>query len=157
MGKRHVRVVRVSKWVTVTLLVLVSGAIAALLWYLSGKAYVGGNTVPDVLSRVVTEGRVPSRDAFFAVLMPILGNVMLFLPWGFLLFLTVDRPERSRIRGYGLTFIAGLFFAMMLYLWQEMLPTRVTTLSDAAANAVGALAGAALGHMRKKVRVRFDF
>jgi VanZ family protein len=42
-------------------------------------------------------------------------------------------------------------------LWQQFLPTRVTSLSDALANAAGALAGAALGHARKSVRVRFDF
>jgi len=41
--------------------------------------------------------------------------------------------------------------------WQEFLPTRVTSPPDALANAAGALAGAALGHARKDVRVRFDF
>ncbi|HEX7153356.1 MAG TPA: VanZ family protein [Thermoanaerobaculia bacterium] len=157
MGKPHVRVIRVSKRVTVALLVLVSGAMAALIWYLSGKAYVGGNTVPEVLSKAVTERRGLSRDAFFAVLMPILGNVMLFLPWGFLFFLAIDRPERSRPRSYVMTFVAGLVFAGFLYGWQYLLPTRVTTLADAASNGVGALGGAWLGHMRKQVRVRFNY
>lgn len=156
MGKPHVRVIKVSKRVTFTLLVLVSGAMAALIWFLSGKAYVGGNTVPEVLTKVVTERRGLSRDAFFAVLMPILGNVLLFLPWGFLFFVGVDTPSRPRFRSYVMTLLAGLVFAGVLFAWQYFLPTRVTTLADAAANGLGALGGAWLGHMRKEVRVRFE-
>jgi VanZ family protein len=53
--------------------------------------------------------------------------------------------------------IGALVVALALYVWQTRLPTRVTSLPDALANGAGALAGAALGHVRKGVRIRFDF
>jgi VanZ family protein len=55
-----------------------------------------------------------------------------------------------------LTVIGAVVFAFALVAWQQTLPTRVTSLPDAFANGVGALAGAALGHARKGVHVRFD-
>jgi hypothetical protein len=38
MANRDLRIIRVPRWVTVTLLLRVSVAIAALIWFLSGKA-----------------------------------------------------------------------------------------------------------------------
>jgi hypothetical protein len=43
-----------------------------------------------------------------------------------------------------------------MFAWQSVLPTRVTALLDIVSNAAGALTGAALGHARKTVRVRFE-
>lgn len=159
MGKRQVHVIVVPKWATLSLLVLVSAAMAALLWYLSGKAYAANeDAMRDLLARLFGAGRRSlSRDALLAFLMPVIGNVLLFVPWGFLAFLAADSPLRSRRRAYGIAFIGAILFATALLLWQQFLPTHVTTLPDVAANGAGALGGAALGHMRKGVRVRFDF
>ncbi len=55
-----------------------------------------------------------------------------------------------------MTVIAAIVFAAAMVAWQQFLPTRVTALPDAIANGVGALTGAAFGHARKGVRVRFD-
>lgn len=152
MGKRQVHVIPVRKPVTAALLVLTSAAMIALLLLLSGRAYAApSEALAAILSRSLT------RDRFLAFLMPVLANILLFVPWGFLTFVVVDRPERPRKRAYLATVAAALTFAIAIHLWQETLPTRVTKRSDVIANTLGAFAGAALGHMRKGVRVRFDF
>lgn len=159
MGKRHVHVIVVRKWVTLVLLALTTAAMAALIYFLSGKAYAADtHPIRELLARLLGSGRAHvSRDALLAFLMPVLGNVLLFVPWGFLAFVALDTPSRRRRVTYTLTLFAAVVFAAAMYLWQQVLPTRVTALPDAIANGAGALAGAALGHARKGVRIRFDF
>ncbi|HEX8154591.1 MAG TPA: VanZ family protein [Thermoanaerobaculia bacterium] len=157
MGKREVRVIVVSKVATAALWIVVSAGIAALVWFLSGKAYsTDVHPVREILGRLLGS-RALSRDALLAYLMPTAGNALLFLPWGFLLFLALDTPSRPRFRSYAITLVGGVLFSSALQLWQEFLPTRVTGMADGLANVAGALTGAALGHMRKQVHVRFDF
>lgn len=159
MGRRDVRVIAVPKWATAALLVLVSAAMAALIYALSGRAYVNGeHSIRLLLSRVFhAEGTTVSRSAVLAVLMPVIANILLFIPWGFLAFLAIDTPARPRRITYALTVAGGVIFAVVIELWQYALPTRVTTPADSLANAFGALTGAILGHLRKRVRVRFDY
>lgn len=159
MGKRHVHVIQVPKGVTVALLALTTVAMMALVWFLSGKAYVGdAQPVRDLLKRVLGSGpRSLSPDAVLASLTPAIANFLLFVPWGFFAFLAADTASRPRARTYALTVVAAIAFTMAMYYWQAHLPTRVTALPDTIAHTLGALAGAALGHTRKTVRVRFDF
>jgi uncharacterized membrane-anchored protein len=152
MGKRQVYSIPVRKPVSALLLVVTSAAMIALISFLSGRAYAAPT---DPLRMMLT--RSLTRDRFLAFLMPVIANVLLFIPWGFLAFVVTDRPSRPRRRTYVITVIAALCFAAAIHLWQRFLPMRVTMPSDAIANALGALGGAALGHMRKGVRVRFDF
>ena len=156
MGKRDVRVIAVPKSVTVTLLVLVSAAMLVLVWLLSGKTYAKQtHPILETIARILQYRRI-SSDALLASLMPVIANVLLFVPWGFLMFLALDRPTRPRPQSYVITCAAGIIFAMTVDVWQYSLPTRVTTLADSISNAIGALAGATLGHLRKQVRVRFE-
>ena len=159
MGRRQVHVIRVRTPVTLALLVLVTAAIAALIYFLSGKAYAAEtHPIREILARLLGSSRGPvSRGTVLAFLMPIIANILLFVPWGFLAFLAVDGRMRSRGWAYGATFVGAIAFAAGLLVWQQMLPTRVTSLPDTIANGLGALAGAALGHARKGVHVRFDF
>lgn len=159
MGKRQVRIVRVRTPVTLVLLLLVTAGIAALVYYLSGKAYAAEtHPIREILARLLGSGRGPvSRDALLAFLMPVIANILLFVPWGFLAFVALDGPKRPRHLTYLMTVVAAVLFAVAMVLWQQTLPTRVTSLPDTFANGVGALAGAALGHARKGVHVRFDF
>lgn len=159
MGKRQVRIVRVRTWVTLVLLLLVTAGIAALVYFLSGKAYAAEtHPIREILARLLGSGRGPvSRDALLAFLMPVIANILLFVPWGFLAFVALDRPQRPRRITYLMTLVSAVLFAVVMVLWQQILPTRVTSLPDTFANGVGALAGAALGHARKGVHVRFDF
>jgi VanZ family protein len=159
MGKRHVYVIPVPKGATVAMLVLTTIAMMALVWFLSGKAYVGdAHPVRDLLKRLLGSGpRSVSPDAVLASLTPAIANFLLFVPWGFFAFLAADTDSRPRVRTYALTLAAAVVFTMAMYFWQGHLPTRVTALPDTVSHTLGALAGAALGHARKTVRVRFDF
>jgi VanZ family protein len=159
MGKRRVYVIPVRKPVTFALLAIVTAAMAALLFVLSGRAYAADRSpLLELTARVLGGGGVPvSRDAVLAFLMPVIANILLFVPWGFLAFVGLDSPRRPRRTTYLLTIIGALVIAVAMSAWQELLPTRVTSMPDALANAAGALAGAALGHARKGIRIRFAF
>ncbi|HYC91340.1 MAG TPA: VanZ family protein [Thermoanaerobaculia bacterium] len=159
MGKRHVHVIAVRKPVTFALLALTTALMLALLWALSGRAYAGDRSpLWELAARMLGAHREPvSRDALLAFLMPVIANVLLFVPWGFLAFVGLDSPSRPRRISYLLTIAGALVVAGCMYVWQEFLPTRVTSPPDAIANGAGALAGAALGHARKGMRIRFDF
>ena len=159
MGKRQVHVIVVRKGVTIALLVLTTIAMATLLYALSGKAYAADtHPVRELLARILGSGRrTLSPDAVLASLTPAIANMLLFVPWGFFAFIALDAPSRPRARTYAITLLAAIVFAWLMYLWQQSLPTRVTSLADTISNALGALAGASLGHARKSVRVRFDF
>jgi len=128
MGKREVRIVVVPKWITAALLVITSAAMVALVVALSGRAYAA----PALSIR------------------ELVASVLLFMPWGFLAFMFLDRRTRPRSRTYLLALIGGTIFAVSL------LPTRVMTTFDAVANVAGAIGGASLAHLRKSMRVRFD-
>ena len=159
MGKRHVRVIQVRKPATFALLAVVTGAMALLLYVLSGRAYAADrNPLLELTARVLGGGGAPvSRDAVLAFLIPVTANILLFVPWGFLAFVGLDTPARPRRTTYLMTIIGAVVVAVAMAFWQQWLPTRVTSPTDALANAAGALAGAALGHARKSMRVRFDF
>lgn len=156
MGKREVHVIVVSKPVTVTLLVMVSLAMIALLYFLSGRAYArDSHPLTELLLRLLRRDG-PPRDAVLAALMPVIANALFFVPWGFLMFIALDTPSRRRFRTYLYTFIAAAVFATLMEIWQVFLPTRVTSAVDAVANALGACLGAVVGHLRKEVRIRFE-
>jgi VanZ family protein len=156
MGKQQVRVIVVPKRATVMLLLLTSVSMIALLFFLSGKAYARDSyPLSELLTRIVRGERGFSRDSILAALMPVIANMLLFVPWGFLTFVALDTPARPRRRTYLLTIAAGLVFAVALEVWQAFLPTRVTNPLDALANTAGAFAGALAGHLRKQVYVSF--
>jgi VanZ family protein len=158
MGKREVRVIVVPKWVTAILLIIVSAAMVGLLFYLSGKAYASGSEpLRELMIATMQRRATVSRNAVLASLMPIIADILLFVPWGFLMFVLADSPARRRSRSYLITVAAGAIFAAAMQAWQSMLPTRVMGLPDTLANAVGAFAGAMAGHLRKRVRVQFDY
>ena len=157
MGKAEVRVVAVNKVVTALLIVLVSAAIASVIYTLSGRAYVSdAHPLRDLAVRVLTREARPSKNLWIAGLMPVIGNALLYAPWGFFAFLLFDRPERTRRQTYVATVGTGLLFALAMTIWQQFLPTRVTAVGDLLANLVGIFAGASLGHVRKELRIRFE-
>ena len=158
MGRREVRVIVVRKRTTVALLVIVSAAMAALVFYLSGKAYTsGGEQLRDLLLRTLQREHPISRNALLSGAMPVIANILFFVPWGFLMFLALDSPSRTRGQTYLATVLGGTIFAVVMTIWGNYLPTRVTGVVDALTNGAGALIGAAAGHVRKRVRVQFDY
>lgn len=156
MGKKEIHVVRVPRWVTVTLLIAVSAMMVLVIDLLSGHAYRRQASLPELLSMVRRHDIRPSNSAFLANLAPVVANVLFFVPWGALAFLSFDVAGASRRAVYAATIAVGVAFALGLAGWQEFLPTRVTAWQDVIWNAAGCVGGAALGHLRKRVRIRFD-
>ena len=157
MGKPEIRTILISRWITAALLVAVSLAMVSVIASLSGRAYIRQRlTVAEIVSLVrrYDQGSV-SNDAILATAAPGIADVLFFIPWGALAFLTFD-AEAHRLRTYVLTLAVGLTFALGLVAWQSALPTRVTGWEDAGWNGIGCLIGAVFGHLRKRVRIRFD-
>ncbi|MEO8217642.1 MAG: VanZ family protein [Acidobacteriota bacterium] len=153
------RLIVVGKRTTVLLLLLVSMAIVGVTVWLSGKAYSKVDPVPfrdiRVLQRRLAEGPIPV-STFTALISPIILNMLLFVPWGFLMFIVLDNPKRPTFQSYLLTFLIAVSFSASVEAWQYFLPTRVTDINDVIWNGSGAVVGAILGHLRKRVRVSFE-
>jgi hypothetical protein len=157
MGKKEIRVVHVPRWLTVTLLIVVSAAMVLAIDLLSGHAYWRQPSLPEILAMVRRhDNPPPSNSALLATIAPAVADFLFFVPWGALAFLSFHRAEASRASLYGITVAVGVAFALVLVAWQEMLPTRVTAWQDIVWNAAGCAGGAALGHMRKRMRILFE-
>jgi glycopeptide antibiotics resistance protein len=89
------------------------------------------------------------------IVMPVIANMLLFLPWGFLMFITLYGAQRPTVQTYVLTILLGMSFSMAIEAVQYFLPTRVADVNDVIWNSVGTLVGALLGHAR--LRLRFEF
>lgn len=137
MGKREVRVVVVSKPVTIILLVFTSIAMIALVYILSGRAFEkGARSAADMVTLLA-------------------ANIILFIPWGFLMFMALS-PRQPRAMTYVITLVAAAAFSLGIDAWQASLPTPVTTPRDAVWNVIGAFLGAGGAHLRKSLRIRFQ-
>src|SRR5712691_122338 len=157
MGMSDIRVIHVPRWVTIALWILVSAAMVLTIHLLSGHAYHRQSSFADVAAMVYRLDRgTASSSVLLATIAPATADVLFFLPWGALAFLSLDGAQRSRKGLYLATITLGVAFALALMAWEEWLPTRVTGGIDTLWNAVGCAAGAALGHTRKRVRVRFE-
>ncbi len=157
MEKGQVRVVIVPKWATAALLVVYSAAIMGLVLFLSGRAYAGDRSPALLILSIFNrwDRGVLTNSALVAALMQPLASIVLFVPWGLLAFLVLDRAERPRLRSHGLVTLGGLVFALAIAGWQYALPTRVTNLYDSLWHGLGALTGSMLGYLRKRVHVQF--
>ena len=159
MARRSERLIVVRKRTTFLLLFLVTAGIVGITLWISGKAYEKVDPVPFREIRVLTsrlaEGPMP-MPTVVALIMPLVLNVLLFMPWGFLVFILLDSPSRPAGQSYLLTFLIAITFSLGVEAWQYFLPTRVTDINDVIWNGVGALVGAILGHLRKRVRVSFE-
>jgi len=157
VGKAEIKTVLVPRAVTVALLVAISALIALSIYALSGHATMHGRFgFADLLALVrrYDAGSIPNV-AVLSDVAPAAADVLLFIPWGAVAFLAFDRGESRRAGTYALTLIVGVAFALALVEWQNRLPTRVTGWYDALWNCAGCAAGAILGDLRKRVRIRF--
>lgn len=157
MGKNEIRVIHVPRWITVFGWLAVSAAMASGTYLLSGRAYARETRVADIVA-MLHQFRVGSAtsSAVLASIAPAIADLLFFLPWGALAFLSLDRAGRPVKATYGTVLILGVAFALGLMAWQQMLPTRITSGVDTLWNVAGCACGAALGLARKRVRVRFE-
>jgi glycopeptide antibiotics resistance protein len=156
MGKREVRVIVVRRGITVALVVLLSIGMLALIGWLSGKAYSSDSRSVAQTIAVLLRIDSISRAQAIAALMPLAADVIAFVPWGFFAFLALSARRARTARAYVWTCALAVLFSLAMVVWQYALPTRVTTFADTIFTTAGALAGAALGHVRRAVRIRFD-
>ena len=157
---RPVRIITISRPTTIALLLLVTVAIALITLWASGKAYAKVDAVPfhefRVLQEKLAEGRPVPFPTVVALISPLILNVLLFLPWGFLVFVALDTPSRPASQSSLLTILLAMGLSFVVEGTQYFLPNRVTDINDVIWNSAGALVGAFFGHLRKRVRVAFE-
>ena len=151
--------VTVRRPITILLLLLVTATIVTVTVYTSGKSYSKIDPVPFEDLRHLShrlEHRPVSTQIVAVIVMPIIANVLLFVPWGFLTFISLYTLERPTMQTYVLTVLGGLSFSLAIEAWQYFLPTRVADVNDVIWNTTGAVLGAILGHLRQRVRFEFE-
>ncbi|MDQ3283956.1 MAG: VanZ family protein [Acidobacteriota bacterium] len=152
------REIVIRKPLTIFLLLIVTVAIVTITVWMAGKSYANLDPVPfdDIRYLANRLGSRPISTHILAVLVvPMIANVLLFLPWGLLLFITLYTTARPTLQTYVLTILLGFSFSLAIEAWQYFLPSRVADVNDVIWNTTGAILGAVLGHMR--LRVRFEF
>jgi glycopeptide antibiotics resistance protein len=145
--------------VTILLLLAVTATIVFLTVYASGKSYSKIDPVPFEDLRHLSHRlavRPVSTQVMAVIVMPIIANVLLFVPWGFLTFISLYTVDRPTMQTYVLTILGGLSFSLAIEAWQYFLPTRVADVNDVIWNTTGAALGAILGHLRQRVRFEFE-
>jgi glycopeptide antibiotics resistance protein len=152
------REVTVPKPMTLLMLAIVTAAIVAITVWMSGRSYSNLDPIPfdDIRYLIKRLAARPISTHILAVLVvPMIANVLLFLPWGFLTFISLYSVDRPTLQTYVLTILLGLSFSLGIEGWQYFLPSRVADINDVIWNTTGAVLGALLGHAR--LRVRFEF
>jgi glycopeptide antibiotics resistance protein len=150
--------ITIRRPVTILLLLAVTALILMMTIWMSGKSYSKVDPLPfeDIRHLSNRIARHPVSTHILAVIIvPIIANVLLFVPWGFLMFIALYTVNRPTLQKYVLTVLLGLTFTCTIEGWQYFLPDRVTDINDIIWNTTGALLGAILGHLRE--RVRFEF
>lgn len=148
----------IRKPITVLLLIAVSFAIVAVTVWMAGKSYENFDPIPfDDLRYLAKRVAVKpiSTHVLSLIVVPMIANVLLFVPWGFLAFITFYNIERPTLQTYVLTILLGFSFTLGIEAWQYFLPSRVADINDVIWNTSGTILGALLGHAR--LRVRFEF
>jgi hypothetical protein len=144
---------------TILLLIAITIAIAALTTSVTGKSYSKVDPVPfEDLRHLVNrlEHRRLATTTLTLIVMPVVGNTLLFLPWGFLMFISLYSVDRPTVQTYVLTLLLGLSFSTAIEAVQYFLPSRVADINDIIWNSAGTTVGALLGHARLRLRFEFD-
>ncbi|HEX2059565.1 MAG TPA: VanZ family protein [Thermoanaerobaculia bacterium] len=152
------REVVVRKPLTLLLLLVSTIAIVAITVWMAGKSYENFDPIPFDDLRYLAKRlaqRPISTHILAVIVVPMIANVLLFVPWGFFTFITLYSVDRPTLQTYVLTILLGLTFTLAIEGWQYFLPSRVADINDVIWNTVGAILGALLGHAR--LRVRFEF
>lgn len=152
------REIVVRKPLTLILLVMTSLTIIAITIWISGKSYENFEPIPFDDLRYLAKrlaARPISTHILAVIVVPMIANVLLFVPWGFFAFITLYNVERSTLQTYVLTILLGFSFTLGIEAWQYFLPSRVADINDVIWNTSGTILGAILGHAR--LRVRFEF
>jgi glycopeptide antibiotics resistance protein len=154
-----VRDVVVPRSITAIALLVVTLAIIAITVWMSGRSYENFDPIPFSDLRHLARrlaARPISTQLLAVIVMPVIANVLLFVPWGLLAFITLYHVDRPTLQTYVLTILLGFSFSLAIEAWQYFLPSRVADVNDVIWNTAGTVAGALLGHARLRVRFEFD-
>lgn len=152
------REIVVPKPVTLLIFMSVTITIVAITLWMSGRSYGNLDPIPFDDIRYIARrlgDRPISTHILAVIVMPMIANILLFVPWGFLLFIALYNTDRPTLQTYVLTVFLGLSFSLGIEGWQYFLPSRVADINDVIWNTCGTVLGAVLGHAR--LRVRFEF
>jgi glycopeptide antibiotics resistance protein len=145
--------------VTAVLFLLTTVVIVLVTVRMAGKSYSNLDPIPfeEVrhLARAIAHKPIGTH-ILALIVVPIIANVLLFVPWGFFLFIALYTESRPTVQTYVLTVLLGLTFTCTIEAWQYFLPSRVADVNDVIWNTVGAMTGAILGHLRERVRFEFE-
>ena len=151
--------ITIKRSITILLLVVVTVLIVLTTVWMSGKSYSKVDPLPFEDLRHISH-RIASHPVSTHILavmiVPIIANVLLFLPWGFLMFIALYTVERPTMQTYVLTLLLGFTFTCTIEGWQYFLPDRVADINDIIWNTAGAFTGAVLAHLRMRLRFEFD-
>jgi glycopeptide antibiotics resistance protein len=153
------REIVIKKPFTVLLLLATTVGIAAITVWMAGKSYGNLDPIPfdDIRYLAHRLGTRPISTHILAVLVvPMVANVLLFVPWGILMFITLYTVNRPTLQTYVLTILLGLTFSLCIEGWQYFLPSRVADVNDVIWNTSGAILGALIGHARLRLRLEFE-
>lgn len=152
------REIVIRKPITTLMLLAVTLTIAGATLWTAGRSYSALDPIPFEDLRYLAN-RLPERPIsthlLAVIVMPIIGNILLFVPWGFLTFILFYTIERPTLQTYVLTTLLGLSLTLGIEAYQYFLPSRVADINDVIWNSAGTVLGALLGHAR--LRVRFEF
>ncbi len=152
------REVIVRKPITVLLWLATTVAIVAVTIWTDGRSYGNLEPIPFDDVRYVAKRlaeRPISTHILAVIIVPMIANVLMFVPWGFLTFITFYTVDRPTLQTYVLTILLGFSLTLGIEAWQYFLPSRVADVNDVIWNTSGTILGALLGHAR--LRVRFEF
>ena len=142
------RVVTVRRPVTVLLLLLTTVGIAAVTIWFSGKSYSKVDPIPfenvrHLLHRLAE--RPVSTRIIALIIVPIVANILLFVPLGFLAMaaLCADRRRAADLWAVPTAVLCVGFSALLEFL-QLYFPPRTSSLNDIVAESIGAGLGIAL-------------
>jgi glycopeptide antibiotics resistance protein len=153
------REVLIRKPVTVVLLLVTSLTIVGLTVWMAGRSYENFEPIPfdDLRFLARRLGEKPIATHVLAlIVVPMIANILLFVPWGFLAFIAFSSIERPVLQTYLLTILLGFSFTLSIEAWQYFLPSRVADINDVIWNTSGTILGGLLGHARLRLRIEFE-
>ncbi len=153
------RSVRVGKVWQAVLLGSTTCVILALTLLVEGRRPVGTNLAPfEDVGRLLLHSQrgdlFTGRFIFGAL--GIVGNLFLFVPWGFLIWKFLDGAGRSALRIHLEVLFFGILLSAGIELIQLFLPTRAADVDDIIWNVLGTAVGSLLAHVGREVRMEWE-
>lgn len=93
-------------------------------------------TYARIISQTV-QGEIAPGQALFFLMVNLVGNVAVFVPLGFCLYLSLPSAPRRLV----LATLVGMVFSLSLELGQLALPGRTTAIDDVVLNTLGTAIG----------------